>query len=259
MIQKSMTTPLAACCLLLAASAHALCLQFDASSPATLTTNGNAVTAWVSIKGGVTLMPIHGASNGWSAAILQPAPGKSSVSFRSQDGISVPSPLAFHGTEATQKVAYVFAIVRSQTPRHRMTLLDAPVDVRLETGNQFQEEQLGNTATYAINGHGTPTFLPSDRWQTVEVTFQTPVAINALYLGGSVPNPAWKRNFNGEISELVLLPAQPAPEQRNALLHYARAKWGARTDCDPLFTSGTTLRTMGMDTGDTFTALLRIR
>ena len=253
-------------------------IQFDASSPSTLTTNGNAITAWAAVKGGVTLMPIHGASNGWSTATLHSVSGRSTVSFTSQDGISVPSPLAFHGTETTQSVSAVFAIVRSQTPTPYMTLLDAPIDIRLESsmgyafpfagegvpegrgsGFSFQTEQLGNTATYAVNGKNTSIFLPSEGWQAVEVTFQTPVALDSLFVGGSVPSPTWNRGWDGEIAEIIFLPSDPTPEQRNALRHYARVKWRVAVDCDASHTSDAIVREIGVNPGNAFTTFLFVR
>jgi len=274
MIHKSLTALLTAHCLLLTANAYSLCLQFDASSPSTLTLNGTTVTAWTSVKGSTTLVPIHGASNGWSTATLQSISGRSSVSFMSQDGVSIPSPFAFHGTETTQSVVYVFAIVRSQVPTFRMTLLDAPIDIRLESnfpfvgegvpegrgsGLFFQEEQLGNIATYAINGHSTSTFLPSEKWQAVEVTLQTPTSLNALFIGGSIPSPAWKRNFNGNIAELIFLGSAPTLEQRNALYHYARAKWRVPVDYDFSPHSANILRNLGVDPKNVFATFFLVR
>jgi len=147
-----------------------------------------------------------------------------------------------------------------------MTLLDAPIDIRLEgratasSPSRFQEEQLGNTATYAINGYGTPKFSSSEKWQAVEITFQTTnVSLNALFVGGAIPTPAWKRNFNGNIAEIIFLGSAPTPEQRNALYHYARAKWHVSVDYDFSPHSAAILRNLGVDPGNVFATFFLIR
>jgi len=158
------------------------------------------------------------------------------------------------GDAVALPVATIFAVVKCETPAQFSTLFDFLVDVRLTAtvavppSFKFSEEQLGHTATYFINGAETADFAPSSAYQLVEVTFGNPLELSDIFIGGSVPSPSWKRNWRGEIAELLFFPTPPSPEERNSVRHYAAVKWGAAVPYAHDFDIASRLRGLGIAT-----------
>jgi len=252
--------------LLSALSLHAQAVQFDASRHDTLAlSQNNAVQEWRSVKTGALLIPLHGASNGWGAAtLLAPYGVKGTVAFDDANSNAAPSPMAFGG-DIDFPVATIFAVIKCDSPFPLSTLIDAPVDIRLETMPSwaFQTEQHGNAIQYRVNGVDTPDFSPSSSFQLVEARFITETgnrpSLQGLYLGGSAPSPLWRRNWRGEIAELLLFPFDPSPDERNAVHRYLSVKWGVpaphwRDDSAPSI-----LRALGIDAGAAFSTAIIVR
>jgi len=247
------TGALACAAISITLAAPAQVAQFDASRADRLTLSGSAVLEWRSVKSGISLTPLHGPSNGWaSASRLAPYGTKSTVSFAGNGG-TVPSPMTFGEGDDTP-VSAVFAVVKCTAPAQFSTLMDAPVDVRLAAqpavppSFKFSEEQLGHTATYHINGTESAGFAPSASYQLVEVTFGNPPELSEIFVGGSIPSPLWKRNWRGEIAELLFFPSPPTPEERNAARHYASVKWGVAVPYVHDFDIASRLRGLGIST-----------
>jgi len=253
-------------------TAHAQVAQFDASRADAFTLSGNTVQEWRSVKLGAALTPFHGSSNGWeTASRLAPYGEKPTVSFTNGSGNAVPSPMAFGeagrlgGDAFALPVATIFAVVKCETPAQFSTLIDAPVDVRLTAqptvppSFKFSEEQLGHTATYFINGAETADFAPSSAYQLVEVTFGNPLELSDIFIGGSVPSPSWKRNWRGEIAELLFLPISPSPEERNAIHDYVSHKWDVAVPYAPDSASPALLASLGISAGNLYNSVILVR
>ena len=257
-----------ACATLFTSTAPAAVAQFDASRNASFTLSGNTVQEWRPVRTGPPLTPLHGASNGWDTVTrLSPYGEKPAVSFTG-DGNATPSPLTFMEGERPREpfpVSTVFAVIKCETPVNFSTLIDAPVDIRLTTQIAipppftFSEEQLGYTVTYRINGTETANFTPSASYQLIEVSFGNPPELSEIFIGGSIPAPHWKRNWRGEIAELLFFPSPPSPEQRNAVHHYLSLKWGVNVPYTINHTSPALLASLGIATGGAFNTLILIR
>ena len=244
-------------------AANAAVTQFDASRHATFTLSaGNTVQEWRSVRTGATLIPLHGASNGWDSAVVSHG-ARLAVSFIA-NGSAIPSPLSF-GENNDTPVSTVFAVVKCAAPARLSTLLDTPVDVRttakpsLLPSWAFPTEQLGNTVEYRINGAATSDFTPSSAYQLVEARFPSPLELSDIFIGGSIPSPLWKRNWRGEIAELLFFPMTPSPEQRNALHHYLSRKWGVPAPYSHSHASPALLASLGISTGDIFNTAIIVR
>jgi hypothetical protein len=231
--------------------------QYDAARAGRLTLGeGNRVEEWRPVRGAPAMAPLHGESNGWGRAtwravtidrggVPSPFPPYTpdppplrfhAVSFNGDgpSGGGVPSPMAF-GEGSDMPAAVIYAVVRSEDPAGYATLIDAPVDARLErrpagTPYLWQTEQQGNAAGYSVNGAEGAGFSPSSAFQLVAVRFGAETdehpSLHGLFLGGAVPSPRWGRNWRGEVGEVLVFPSEPTPEEENAVRHYAAVKWG---------------------------------
>ena len=247
-----------------ALSSLAECHQYDASNA--------KPGAWHPSKEGPALAPLHASGNGWASTIHTVAVGKrAAVSF---DAVTDPviSPLSF-ATLPTQEVSYVFAVVRSASLDYFLpTLIDAPgLDVRLrrkpltqewsfDAGMQGCKPASETNFAIRVNGVDTRRFIPAQGFQLAEISFESPVALHELRIGGAAPRPQWRRHWRGEIGEMIFLSEAPTPQQRNALYRYASRKWGVPVayDVGGVNVAGT-LREMGVDTGTLFANIIVIR
>ena len=272
-----------------ALAAHAGVTQFDASRENTFTlAAGGAVAEWRSVRGGAALTPFHGALNGWGAAMrpvppppwaVPPPERRGRVSFAG-GGASVPSPMMFTdgGLEGEQggasaslrtpspaPVSAVFAVVRCEAAASLTTLFDTPVDVRLKPKETvlpawaFSEEQNENAAEYRVNGVPTADFKPSPAFQLAEVSFDVPQTLGGIFLGGSVPSPAWKRQWRGEVAEIIIFPSAPSPQERNAVHHYLALKYAIPVAYSGDPATPALLRDIGVATGSIFSTAIIVR
>jgi len=246
-----------------ALTANAQVIQFDASRPAAFSLSGNAVQEWRAVRPGTALAPFHAPGNGWAAVTrLAPYGTKATVSFNG-GGNATPSPLAF-GENAAATISAVFAVVKCETPAPLSTLMDAPVDVRtaakpaIPPSWAFPEEQLGNAVSYRVNGVQTADFAPSASFQLIEIHFPAPPELRELFIGGAIPAPHWRRNWRGEVAELLFLPSAPSPQERNAIHHYVSVKWGVGVPYVNDFDIASRLRDLGIS-ADVFSTRLIVR
>lgn len=242
--------------------ARAATLQFDAAHVASVTTGAfDIVSEWRSRDGSVALVPLHGASNGWSHATLRSFSARSR-SLHFADGGSA-SPL--HADTPDFAVAHVFAVIRCEAPADLSTLLDAPCSARFLSAAwdrpalwEFAVSQLETTAEYAVNGVTTNVFTEAAGFQLVEASWIEAVPLSALYIGGVAASPLWRRAWAGEIAELVLLDRSPTSGEREALRRFAALKWGvpvSATDAD----AATLLRGLGVHTDGLFASVVKLR
>ena len=265
-VQSAFRTGVFACVALLMIPSALATVQFDALRRDTFILSGDTVQEWRAVKSGAALTPLHGSSNGWETAVrLAPYGEKAAVSFTDSNGNAVPSPMTF-GEDDDTPVSTVFAVIKCTTPAQLSTLIDAPtVDIRLTAkptvlpSFKFSEEQLGYTATYRVNGTATASLTPSSSYQLVEVLFSSPLELSDIFVGGSVAVPSWKRNWRGEIAELLFLPSPPSPQERNAVHHYVSRKWGVAVPYTPNYASPALLSALGVSTGDIFSTVIIVR
>ncbi|MCL1856557.1 MAG: hypothetical protein FWF84_02805, partial [Kiritimatiellaeota bacterium] len=116
-----------------------------------------------------------------------------------------------------------------------------------------------NMAGYVVDGVGTAAFAPSASFQLVAVRFGATVNVGDVYVGGSVPSPAWKRNWRGEAGEILVFPFEPSPEEENALRHYVAVKWGVCVPHVPTTATPHILRAIGVSTDAYFNTLIIVR
>jgi hypothetical protein len=277
--------------------AKAQVLQYDATRPESFTVGaGGGVVAWRPGRGATpgwaTLSPLHGAESGWGVArrdVLAKGgwtaghwtdypwnggvwvPGtfnKREVAVVSFGGEGAPSPMQFG--EGGMAVAAVYAVVRCGEPSRLSTLLDAPVDVRLETPTAYSSAwELSRSqwvaggdlgVGYHIDGAEGYGFAPSSAYRLVEARFETPPQLSDIFLGGSAPSPLWGRNWRGDIGELIVFPEEPPPEVANALRHYLSLKWGIPVPYSHAATSpAIILGALGISTGSFFPTLIIVR
>lgn len=242
-------------------AAQAQTFQFDAAHGESLTLGPSGVVSeWRARAGAAALTPAQGSSNGWCHAVARTlSPGRRTLDL-AVEGAASP----FRAAGATGGVSYAFAVVRCEAPADPATLFDAPCSARLEPAPwpgdpwAFSAAQLAETAAYAVNGTATNAFAGSAGFQLVEVFWTAPAPLEALYVGGSPASPLWDRTWKGELAELVLLAAPPAPAERAALWSYAALKWGAPA---PSGATGVrqTLDALGVSTGSLFASLVLVR
>jgi hypothetical protein len=189
---------------------------------------GASSNEWRAAKAGSSLVALHGASNGWVSAEVRIVGQHKAVGFG--EGASA---FAFQ-SDATNRVAVVYAVVRNNEVEELATLLEAPrnVCVRLasswqwETSWHWQTEQLGFRAGYRVNGKATSRFEPSDAFQLVEVRFETRPEMRELFVGNAAASPLWLRHWRGEIGELLFFTRELTEQEQHAVYNYLRLKWG---------------------------------
>ena len=231
--------------------------QYDASNVKT--------NVWQPTKNGFPLVPFHdGSNNGWTSVVSRvslPNSSRVAVSFNVATNAII-SPLAFLGA-TTQACSYVFAVVRSPSLDHALpTVMDAPhQDVRLRKARhtalwRFEASTFHHVS---VNGLDTDVFTPSQNFQLIEVTFTSPVKIGELFIGGAIPRPEWKRQWRGEISELIFLSDIPTPTQREALHDYAKRKWRVPVPHADGINAPWILSEMGINTDSVYATFIFIR
>ena len=221
---------------------------------------GVSSNAWVAAREGGTLTALHGASNGWSFAEVRHIGARRAAGF--EEGASA---FAFP-PGATNRVAALYAVVRSETPEAMATLIEAPknVCVRLEASPlrplRWQPEQLGYRADHRVNGIETGRFEASANFQLVEAHFETWPVMRELYVGNAAASPLWQRHWRGEIGELLFFTRAPTEPEQQAVYHYLRLKWGVPLAYDTRGTNvAATLDGLGIRRGALFGSLFLVR
>ena len=250
----------AACGIVSAASLSAECWQYVAAGA------GDSAT-WPPVKGGLALVPFHGGSNGWASAVhavAVSAVGRArfAASFNfPTNGIA--SPLAFAGA-ASQEVAHVFVVTRvAALDGFLPTLIDmSPRDLRLRRDRDSGAWAFEGSPNcrVSVNGVDTDAFGVSPKFQLVEIDFEPAVGAGGLRLFNSAGRPEWKRNWRGDVGEVVACTEAPTRAQRQCLLNYFHAKWGvpAAFDVRGVNVIGE-LKAMGVDHGGVFATLVIVR
>ena len=211
---------------------------------------------WSAQKGKVDLTSVHVATNGWSLATQL----DEAVFF--DNGVS--SPLGF-SDDATNTIAYAFAVAECTEPFDHATLIDAPCSIRFmprcfdDSETFFYESQLTNTVSLSINATETNLFTTAVTPQLVEAAFDSPVPLNEIYVGGTPATAAWAQNWSGGVRELILLADNPTDDELTAVRRYLSLKHSLAipTESDGAIVS--TLNAMGIDSDGLFNSVFLVR
>ena len=108
------------------------------------------------------------------------------------------------------------------------TLLDAPCPLRLfssevEAAYLFATSSVLSTIELSIDFAQSTEYTPGPH--LYEIRLDEPCQLNELHIGGNPATPAWNRNWNGTVSE-VIFTAPPATEtDAEAIRSYLSKKW----------------------------------
>ena len=231
-------------------------LQFDATASKSVSRTDGAVTAWVSTRGGVIASPSHATGYGWNAPQYNADGG---INFVAASGVA--SPLSF-GLAQTGLVSRAFIVADGGDAAFFSTLLDAPCPLRL-----FAEDEDGTVhfatssvlSTLALSIDFAPGTVYSAGPHLYEIRLDEPCHLNELHIGGNPATPAWSRNWNGSVGEVVFTAPAATETDASAIRSYLSKKWGIGR-----FRSGMTdelaaLRALGIRTGGVYGSMLIMR
>ena len=236
--------------LLLCAAAHAAeVAQFRAE---------DFDTPWRAALGTDALVPVHAATNGWTA----PFPDGDGVSFLATNGVA--SPLAFDPT-ATGAVSRVLLVADCAEARPWATLLDAPVGAALApTPFSWDEPRFATSnclgaVAVSVDGIAGAAMPTNETPHLVEVVFPEPVAASELYLGGHPATPAWNRAWPGRVFEARFCFAA-LPDTDLALLRaHLALEWDLPLSSAMPSGAAARLRALGVRPGPRLTSVLLLR
>ena len=230
-------------------------LQFDTmASSSVLRTNG-VVTAWVSTRGEVIASTCHSAGHGWTA----PSYCDDAIVFLTVAGVA--SPLSFSSSE-TGLVSRAFIVADSAATSFCSTLLDAPCPLRLmqleEDGAlHFATSSVLSTAALSIDFAPSTDFAPGPH--LYEIRLDEPCPLNELHIGGNPATPAWNRNWNGTVSEVIFTAPPVTETDAMAIRSYLSKKWRIGRYRSGMGDELAALRALGIRVGSVYGSMLIMR
>ena len=231
-------------------------LQFDATASKSVVRMDGTVTAWVSTRGSVIANPSHATGNGWSAPQYNADGG---IDFLATS--SVASPLSF-GLAETGLVSRAFIVADGGNAAFCSTLLDAPCPLRL-----FAEDEKGTVhfatssvlSTLALSIDFAPGTAYSTGPHLYEIHLGEPCPLNQLHIGGNPATPAWNRNWNGSVGEVVFTTPSVTEADAAAIRSYLSKKWGIGRYRSEMTDELAALRAIGIRTGGVYGSMLIMR
>ena len=248
---------IAALPLLLCGEAQAFtALQFDATVSRSVSRTDGAVTGWVSTHGGVVANPCHTNGCGWNAPQYDAGGG---IDFLAASGVA--SPLSF-GFAETGLVSRAFIVADGGYAAFCSTLLDAPCPLRL-----FAEDEDGTVhfatssvlSTLALSIDFAPGTVYSAGPHLYEIRLDVPCPLNELHIGGNPATPAWNRNWNGVVGEVVFMAPAATETDAAAIRSYLSKKWGIGRYRSGMADELAALRALGIRTGGVYGSMLIMR
>jgi hypothetical protein len=215
-------------------------------------------TPWRAAPGTDALVPVHAATNGWTAPFLDGG----GVSFLATNGIA--SPLAF-APAATGAVSRVLLVADCAEARPWATLLDAPVGAALApTPFSWDEPRFATSnclgaVAVSVDGIAGAAMPTNGTPHLVEVAFPEPVAASELYLGGHPATPAWNRAWQGRVFEALFCFGEPSSTDADALRSYLSLRWALGLPFPSTPDIAARLRTLGVDSGSLYATILILR
>ena len=231
-------------------------LQFDTmASSSVLRTNG-VVTAWVSTRGGVVANPSHTPGCGWNAPLYNMDGG---IDFLATSGVA--SPLSF-ALKETSLVSCVFIVADATDAAFCSTLLDAPCPLRLLSSEEdaafhFATSSVLSTFALSIDFAPSTDFAPGPH--LYEIRLDEPCPLNELHIGGNPAPPAWNRNWNGSVSEVIFTAPQVTETDAEAIRSYLSKKWRIGRYRSGMGDELAALRALGIRVGSVYGSMLIMR
>ena len=231
-------------------------LQFDAKASKSVSRTDGFVTAWVSTRGGVVANPCHATGCGWNAPRYNANGG---LDFLATSGVA--SPLSFDLAE-TGLVSRAFIVADGGDATFCSTLLDAPCPLRL-----FSEDEDGTVhfatssvlSTLALSIDFAPGTAYSTGLHLYEIRLDMPCPLNELHIGGNPATPAWNRNWNGIVGEVVFTAPTVTETDASAIRSYLSKKWGIGRYRSGMADELAALHALGIRTGGVYGSMLIMR
>ena len=230
-------------------------LQFDASASRSVSRTGGAVSAWVSTRGGVIASSCHVPGCGWSA----PFYGGGSIDFMAASGVA--APLSFSLTE-TGLVSRVFIVADVTDAAFCSTLLDAPCPLRLLSSEEEAAFHFATSSVLSTFGLSIDFALSTDFElgpHLYEVRLDEPCPLNELHIGGNPATPAWNRNWNGSVSEIIFTAPSTTETDAEAIRSYLSKKWRIGRYRSGIADELDVLRALGIRVGSVYGSMLIMR
>ncbi len=230
-------------------------LQFDASASRSVSRTGGAVVAWISSRAGVVASTCHPTGHGWTA----PSYCGGSIDFLTASGVA--SPLSFPLTE-TGLVSRVFIVADATDAAFGSTLLDAPCPLRLSSSEEdaafhFATSSVLSTFGLSIDFAQSTEYTPGPH--LYEIRFDEPCQLNELHIGGNPATPAWNRNWNGSISEIIFTAPTTTETDAEAIRSYLSKKWRIGRYRSGMGDELAALRALGIRVGSVYGSMLIMR
>ena len=230
-------------------------LQFDASASRSVSRTGGAVVAWVSTRGGVVASTCHPSGHGWTA----PSYCGGSIDFLTASGVA--SPLSFPLSE-TGLVSRAFIVADGMEAEYCTTLLDAPCPLRLMRSEEdgavhFATSSVLSTVGVSIDFAQTTEYTPGPH--LYEIRFDEPCQLNELHMGGNPATPAWNRNWNGSVGEIIFTAPSTTETDAEAIRSYLSKKWRLGKYRSGIADELAVLRALGIRVGSVYGSMLIMR
>ena len=230
-------------------------LQFDASALRSVSRTDGYVAAWVSTRGGVIASTCHSAGHGWTA----PSYCDGSINFLTVAGVA--SPLSFSSSE-TGLVSRAFIVADGVAASFCSTLLDAPCPLRLFSVEEdvffhFATSSVLSTLALAIDFVPSTDFAPGPH--LYEIRLDEPCQLNELHIGGNPATPAWNRNWNGSVSEIIFTAPSTTETDAEAIRSYLSKKWRIGRYHSGVGDELAALRALGIRVGSVYGSMLIMR
>ena len=192
--------------------------QYAAIGDSVIATNGLEVAEWRG-NAGSSLFPLHCDTNGWGGAVAS----SRSVCFRED---STP----FLMSEATTSlVSRVFIVATATNLAERSSLLFPSTSLWLVPGygGMTLAPEMPTRATVAVDGLSGG-HIVANRKFLAEVELSLPVAACDVFVGGHAATPVWRRGWQGEIHEVVLLGTEVTQAEATAVRALLSCYWGTQ-------------------------------
>ena len=231
-------------------------LQFDATASKSVSRTDGAVTAWVSTRGGVIANPSHATGYGWDAPQYDADGG---IDFLAASGVA--SPLSFALSE-TGLVSRAFIVADGSYAAFCSTLLDAPCPLRLFAEDEdetvhFATSSVLSSLALSIDFAPGTTYLAGPH--LYEIRLDKPCPLNELHIGGNPATPAWNRNWNGSVGEVVFTAPTATETDAATIRSYLSKKWGIGRYRSGMTDELASLRALGIRTGGVYGSMLIMR
>ncbi len=164
-------------------------------------------------------VPAFAGESGWTApAAASVAPGLDALSFDGA-GPGVPCPVRFAG--ATNVAVRTVVLAARGSATNLATLVDGPETARLRIAPDGSVDPDAGAIERAPTENQRPG-PGAGAGQSFGVNTPRPPGV----FGGSAGRPDWRRNWRGEIAEVIGFNAPPDPDVRAGVANYLAIRWG---------------------------------